>query len=173
MTEMPKPMSEIDIIESSDIDQLATDTYINKVVADFWKQKVDDGDLVIMAAKDNGNYVARLGIWLKTDEPEINEYYSDLPTIKALVVNEDSRRQGHAKVLMNSAHDWLKSNGYDKVGLGVLEDNFNAIELYNNLGYKKQKIGPTEMFKTSWLEVLPSGDLKRQTVDTVFMLKEL
>jgi len=173
MTELPKKMRKVEIVDPNDIDQLAAEVYINKAVTDFWKQKVEDSDLVMLAVKDNGKYVARLSIWLKPDEPEINEYYPSLPLIKALIVNEDNRRQGHAKALMDSAHDWLIISGYDKVGLGVLEDNYNAIELYNNLGYKKHSVGSSEIFKTSWLEVLPNGDLKKQTVDTVFMLKEL
>ncbi len=57
-------------------------------------------------------------------------------TVHLISVTKDHRRQGIAKRLLNSAHDWAKANGFAAVRLNVWEHNAGAQSFYATFGYQ-------------------------------------
>jgi GNAT superfamily N-acetyltransferase len=174
MTELPKLLSKIDIADSSNIDKIVADTYIDPAILERWKTMIKNNELVLLALLRGDNYVGRVNLWLApADEAEINIYYPGTPLINAFQVNEGEQGKGLGTQLLSAAHDILRQRGYSKVGLGVEPNNAGAIRLYEKLGYVQKKLGDSAIYKSSWDETKPDGSVQKFTVDTLFMLKEL
>lgn len=61
----------------------------------------------------------------------------DTLDILDVYVKEEMRGNGHAKKLISFTENQFKNKGVKKVFLEVKESNANAINLYQNCGYKK------------------------------------
>lgn len=64
------------------------------------------------------------------------KYVLDEAELNIIAVENDSRRQGIATLLLNSAEEDLKSKGVSKLFLEVRRSNLNAQALYEKCGYK-------------------------------------
>lgn len=56
--------------------------------------------------------------------------------ICGVAVQQDYRRQGIGKALMQIASEQALKQGYDRLSLVVFEENANALRLYESLGYE-------------------------------------
>ena len=57
-----------------------------------------------------------------------------------LYVIEAARRQGIARALMNTASEWAKAQGADRLDLETARDNAPGQALYRDLGYELDEI---------------------------------
>ncbi|WLR51821.1 GNAT family N-acetyltransferase [Bacillus tianshenii] len=55
-----------------------------------------------------------------------------------LGLHEQSRGHGIGKELIKAAIDWAKTNGIEKIFLGVLSTNTSAINLYQSFGFEEE-----------------------------------
>jgi ribosomal protein S18 acetylase RimI-like enzyme len=55
-------------------------------------------------------------------------------------VIEAARRQGIARALMNTASEWAKAQGADRLDLETARDNAPGQALYRDLGYELDEI---------------------------------
>lgn len=65
-----------------------------------------------------------------------------------IVIDPAYRRKGLGTALMNHAHNWFASNNYKLVQAETQKENVNACNMYEKLGYKKEK---TEKNYHFWL----------------------
>jgi ribosomal protein S18 acetylase RimI-like enzyme len=68
--------------------------------------------------------------------------------IDFIVVDKKHRGKGLATALMIYAHNWFFSKGCANVQADTQENNINACNMYNKLGYKQEKI---QKFYHFWL----------------------
>ena len=57
--------------------------------------------------------------------------------VLTIAVHPDHRRRGHARALLQHAHDALHSTGVEEVFLEVRADNDGAIALYTAMAYER------------------------------------
>ncbi len=55
----------------------------------------------------------------------------------AFRVREDFQNKGYGTYLLKAVLDLLKENGYCEFTVGVEDDNFRAIHMYQNMGFKE------------------------------------
>jgi len=58
----------------------------------------------------------------------------DIPSL-GIIIDKKSRGNGLSKILMEELHNKAKKCGSTKVRLTVFKENYNAVNLYNNIGY--------------------------------------
>ena len=98
----------------------------------------DDNNLIFVYEID-GKVVGHLFLDIKIyNETGATHPYKTL-FIEDLSIDEDYRRQGIGKSLMNFAFDYAKTIGAGNVKLHVWEGNTSAIKFYESLGMKPQK----------------------------------
>ena len=55
-----------------------------------------------------------------------------------LAVDPDRRKQGHGRIMMNAAEDWLRQAGIEKLMLMVRPENTAVKAFYESIGYGEQ-----------------------------------
>jgi len=78
---------------------------------------------------------------LAHDSPEEKEYKAANPDEKTgylemMGVNEEYRGMGIGKKLIQTLLEFAERNGYHSIGLGALEINYPAVEMYKKIGFK-------------------------------------
>lgn len=66
-------------------------------------------------------------------------YFESLVNIQGLTVSSEYRRNGFGRELMNSAEEWAKQKGIDKIRLNSGLSRKDAHTFYLNLGYGDEK----------------------------------
>jgi ribosomal protein S18 acetylase RimI-like enzyme len=61
-------------------------------------------------------------------------------TITLLAVSTEAKNMGIGKLLMMSAEDWAKKQGYRLLHLEVFANNHNAQHFYQHLGFKAEML---------------------------------
>ena len=130
-------------------------------IADRYQKTLEslfrDGKAALFGAKFGEEYVGRVTLrysW-SDDSPRdgqsvrIEDEFTSLPQINALIVNENHRNRGVATQLMEAVEKEASSRGFDKVGLGVEISNVPALKLYEKLGYEYQKVTGKDTY-TIW-----------------------
>ena len=56
-----------------------------------------------------------------------------------VAVDPDCRHKGYGRIVMDSAEDWLRGHGIEKLQLMVRPDNNEVQAFYQSLGYFEQK----------------------------------
>lgn len=63
----------------------------------------------------------------------------EIPSL-GIIVDKDFRGKGFGNIIMNKLHQKAKEFGANRVRLTILKENYNAINLYNKLGYKLSEL---------------------------------
>ena len=66
-------------------------------------------------------------------------YFETLVNIQGLAVSSEYRRMGFGRELMNSAEEWAKQKGINKIRLNSGWNRKDAHTFYRNLGYGDEK----------------------------------
>lgn len=114
--------------------------------------------LNLETAKEIARYNGKDLYFLQVKDDEITGYgmlrgWDDGYSIPSLgiVIHPNFRRQGLAKEFMEFLHTKAEEKGAKKIMLKVYENNFNALRIYQNLGYcfsnkvKDQLVGYLEL----------------------------
>lgn len=105
------------------------------------KRILDDPDRPVFLAK-NAEKTLGYAMCIKKQFVDDNNM-TDIKTlyIDDLCVDENARGQGVGTALYEFAVDYAKRNDYYNITLNVWADNISAVNFYNKIGLKIQKIG--------------------------------
>lgn len=148
------PIRKIDFSDDSDYEEFLAATGPWPGYAESIKKLADKGRAISYCAEADGKMVGiatlMLDGWEKDDA--IKENFAGLPELNGLQVDERFRGRGIGTKLTLALEKKARELGYTTVGLGVEVKNERAIDLYERLGYKKEKVAGEESFRTHWTE---------------------
>jgi ribosomal protein S18 acetylase RimI-like enzyme len=102
---------------------------------EFFSKIIKDEDQTLFVAEDENKIIGFVYVRI-FDSPKIPIFVQRrYAEIDSLVVNNEYRRKGVGRALMEKAEVWIKDKGVGEIGLHVYEFNKEAIEFYEKLGY--------------------------------------
>lgn len=133
---------------SSSFTRLKKEMYISDDYEAELRDLIKQKKAVVLAVEVGGRYTGRVTLrhdW--GDETSIIEKdFPGLPQINALEIDENYRRQGLATMLVTTAENEARRQGFSMIGLGVEISNEPAKRLYEKLGYNYQQIGGSDTY---------------------------
>ncbi len=99
------------------------------------------------ATENWSNLVGTVEVALRSHQPWVLGGVQ-YPYLSNLAVRSEWRRQGVAKQLLTACEQTVRNWGFQEIYLHVLEDNYQACNLYFNMGYNLHRIDSSW---TSWL----------------------
>lgn len=111
---------------------IKTDYIVHKYFENIYNNK---NNCLLIAKEDNNLTIgyAFCKIITNDDGPHINH----IALIDGLYVNEEHRNKGIATKLIEECKTWAIEAGASIIELNVMSDNINAINLYENIGFKE------------------------------------
>lgn len=96
-----------------------------------------EGNLDYVIAWSSSTPIGRgVILWHGYVIPELMEEFPDTPVIRSVEVAEKYRRLGVGTAIVRELEGRAVKRGYKSVSLGVMSDNKNALQLWQNLGYE-------------------------------------
>ena len=136
----------IRLAEARDLDQLAElfDQYRqfyecppNLSAAKNWLAKnLERGRSTLFAADNGSQLLGFTQLYPALCSVDLVDYF----VLYDLYVIEAARRQGIARALMNTASEWAKAQGADRLDLETARDNAPGQALYTDLGYELDEV---------------------------------
>lgn len=169
-------MSEITVVKVTDenLPKLAEEMYMNPTYVEQVREMMANDLFVVFAAVSSGRYVGRCTLWLApADEPEIRKELPGVPLVNALEIHPDYYRQGIASQLIRALEHEAKKRGKSQLALGVESQNTPARRLYEKFGFVYRTVCGQKVYVSSWEETQPDGSVRKYTIDTLSMVKEL
>lgn len=152
---------EVMVLNAHDIDSAAAQTgHSNPDIRQDWRKRAEAGGLVMFAIKTGGNFIASVNLLLDgADEQAVKAEVGIVPMINALGVNEEFRKQGLGSKLMDACEAYVRNHPElpQLIVLGVEEDNHVARRIYEERGYKYQKVNGEDLYDSSWPEIGEDG----------------
>jgi len=113
------------------------------------RQRLGRGELLV--AWLDGTAVGDVYLRLEGADEDLADL-RDAPLLSHLEVLPPHRKQGIGSLLMQCAEAMAWCRGYDRVALGVTEDNTDAIRLYLSRGYALWRPDPIETYREIFRE---------------------
>ena len=136
----------IRLAEARDLDQLAElfDQYRQFYecppdlgAAKNWiAENLEQGRSTLFAADNGSQLLGFTQLYPALCSVDLVDYF----VLYDLYVIEAARRQGIARALMNTASEWAKAQGADRLDLETARDNAPGQALYTDLGYELDEI---------------------------------
>ena len=136
----------IRLAEARDLDQLAElfDQYRQFYecppdlgAAKNWiAENLERGRSTLFAADNGSQLLGFTQLYPALCSVDLVDYF----VLYDLYVIEAARRQGIARALMNTASEWAKAQGADRLDLETARDNAPGQALYRDLGYELDEI---------------------------------
>ena len=114
---------DLDIIYNIDNENFVYDSYNIDTINKFF---LDNNTLFLKIIQNNEIVGYSIVLLIKPDAELLK-----------ICIKENYRSLGYAKKLLDFNIDYLKKNNYDCIFLEVRSDNYNAIKLYDKLGFIK------------------------------------
>lgn len=105
--------------------------YLNELSPERWTPILENTKHKCFMLQDNGIFVATSSIVTARDKN-----YSDYGEIASIYVLPEYFRKGYGKKLFEFMTEKLRSEGYKKIYLWVLEENLNARRFYEKMGFR-------------------------------------
>lgn len=99
----------------------------------LWKTLLENKASVLVL-EENNNLIGFISFCPSRDH-DVNPV--TVAEISAIYLNPESWRKGLGKLLCNTAIDELRKSGYTEVNLWVLDDNQQAKQFYEKMGFMK------------------------------------
>ncbi len=177
MSELRLQERKVEAIKSEDVVQAASETgHSSPDIQTNWQQRAEQGGLVMFAVHEGDRYVASVNLLLDgADEQVVKDEIGIVPMVNALGVNEEFRKHGLGSKLMDACESYVREHPElpQQIVLGVEEDNHVARKMYEDRGYKYQKINGEYMYDSSWPEIGEDGVRKMYHTRCYLMTKEL
>ena len=84
-----------------------------------------DLTLYYVLTDDDENIMGYAGLWVVLDEGQITN----------IALRREARGKGYGKALITRHIDWMKARGCRTIGVTVLADNVETVEVYKRLGF--------------------------------------
>lgn len=98
------------------------------------EETLSDGTLIGFIVRTDQGQVAGSGcLWIKKDQPNPTRPRREAPYLLSMFTEKGFRRKGVARLIVNSAIAWSKTNGYDRMTLHATE---KGKPLYEELGFE-------------------------------------
>lgn len=122
----------IEILPMTETDLNTIETTLVSDFDDFWtynvlKEELQSEKSKYLVAKLDGEIVGFCGMKIMLDEADIMN----------IVVRKDYRNQGIGSLLLQNLINFLKELNITSMTLEVMEENYSAIHLYKNFGFKQ------------------------------------
>ena len=134
------------LAEARDVDQLADlfDQYRQFYecppdlgAAKNWiAENLERGRSTVFAADNGSQLLGFTQLYPALCSVDLVDYF----VLYDLYVIEAARRQGIARALMNTASEWAKAQGADRLDLETARDNAPGQALYTDLGYELDEV---------------------------------
>jgi ribosomal protein S18 acetylase RimI-like enzyme len=111
---------------------IKSDYIVNKYFENIYANKNN----CLFIAKDNNNLVIGYA-FCKMITSDDGPYINHIALIDGLYVNQEYRQQGVATKLIEECKTWAIEAGATIIELNVMSENINAINLYENIGFKE------------------------------------
>lgn len=98
------------------------------------RERLVNGELVGFIVESAGRVVASGCLWLKERQPVPGFRGGRVPYLMSVFTERDSRKQGHAAALTQSALEWAKARDYPLVALHASADGRST---YEKLGFQR------------------------------------
>lgn len=110
--------------------------YREKILKGFWTWIQQTDSKVFIAENDQAEPVGYLVLY-----PSSLEELTGLQQgwVMDLAILQEYRRQGIGRILMEAAETYCRENSIDYLGLAVSSHNFQALHLYQDLGYAEER----------------------------------
>jgi len=108
----------------------------NYIINEYFEKIHNNKNNCLFMAKDNDNLAIGYIFW-KIITNDNGPYKNHIALIDGLYVNEEYRHKGIATNLINECKKWAKETGATIIELNVMSENINAINLYQNIGFKE------------------------------------
>ncbi|MDA4119930.1 MAG: GNAT family N-acetyltransferase [Thaumarchaeota archaeon] len=97
------------------------------------RKRLSDGSLVGLLAKaQDGKVVGSGCIWLREEQPRPSNPRMIGPYLMSMYTEPEFRRKGAARLIVQTALNWCKERGYERVSLHASEA---GKPLYESLGF--------------------------------------
>ena len=98
------------------------------------KTKMAQKKLIGFIARTQEGHAAGSGcIWLRETQPSMISPFLEAPYLMSIYTEESFRRNGVAKLITQTAIEWCKANGYDRINLHASE---SGRSVYETLGFE-------------------------------------
>jgi ribosomal-protein-alanine N-acetyltransferase len=128
----------LDIMKESDLNyiiRIEKEAFSNPWNVKFFREELNYNTFALyLTAKVNKKIVGYTGCWFKDKVKEIH--------IVNLAIKKEFRRKNIATYLINEIINMAKTINFNKITLEVRASNEKAINLYENLDFKKTNIVP-------------------------------
>ena len=105
-----------------------------KRTREWIREKLSSGKLIGFIAKTEEGQVAGSGcIWIREQAPLPMSTFLEVPYLMSLYTEKEFRRRGVARLILETAIAWCRTQGYDRVNLDASEAGKS---LYKTLGFK-------------------------------------
>lgn len=95
------------------------------------KTTINNSNLLVLEKKENViGYIVY----------QIKEKHDKMIWVDQLIIDENNRRLGYGKLLLEKIKEIAKEKNCKRIELSCWAFNQNAIDMYEHIGYKKQKI---------------------------------
>lgn len=164
----------IERVDGHNLPKLADEMYMDTLYQKRVQEMMSRDDMAVFAVVYEGRYVGRCSLWLApTDEPEPREEIPGVPYVNALEVHPEFYRRGIASMLITALEQEAMKRGKTQLALGVEPQNGPGKALYEKLGFKYRKILGRNTYPCFWLETLPDGTEKTNSIEALLMVKDL
>ena len=136
----------IRLAEARDLDQLAElfDQYRQfyecppdlGAAKNWLAENLERGRSTLFAADNGSQLLGFTQLYPALCSVDLVDYF----VLYDLYVVEAARRQGIARALMNTASEWAKAQGADRLDLETARDNAPGQALYRDLGYELDEV---------------------------------
>jgi ribosomal-protein-alanine N-acetyltransferase len=97
---------------------------------------INDQNSEILIAQNSDQVVGLAEVYLKKDEPHPAKKAYTYGHLQSLVVNQEARRYGIGKLLVEVAEKWAKEKGAAEMRLDIWEFREGPLRFYEKLGYR-------------------------------------
>ncbi|MHA1973303.1 MAG: GNAT family N-acetyltransferase [Candidatus Hodarchaeales archaeon] len=115
-------------------DKSLTDDEIKEKIVKYLDEKKKQ--IILMAVNENDQPAGYIWLAEKPSGGEVWESDTDVAWVYDIIVDQEYRRQGIAKLLLEHGYEWARLEGFNKVGLHVVVKNVPAVNLYYSVKFK-------------------------------------
>ncbi len=99
------------------------------------EEKLSEGALVCFVVRAEDKHPIGSGcLWIKKEQPNPTRPRLEAPYLMSMYTEKDFRRKGVARLVVKSAIDWSREQGYDRINLHATDV---GSPLYEEFGFKQ------------------------------------
>jgi GNAT superfamily N-acetyltransferase len=121
---------------------LAAGDHAERGYASFLKSQLDDDDVVVFVAEEDGHVVGY--VYAGLEPMSWKELRGPAGFIHDVLVEDESRSAGAGTALIDAAIGWLRDRGAPRVVLWTADRNAAAQRLFARLGFRRTMVEMTK-----------------------------